>query len=254
MHTDIKFCTTYNIAEDPEDPETFYIGTWFEGLYRFKNNQYDAHWNGQEDNSPISSSDGWSYQINCLNFDSDKNLWMKNITKGIIVLKKDGNWINLDYPDMQNKQYTEQIILCKHSSSKWVIVPKTSFVFAFNTNNTLENMSDDQTRKFSTFSDQDNKQIDGNDFICAAEDRNGQLWIGTNRGPIVLNNPDNFMQSDFRCTRIKIPRNDGTNADRFGRHRPSLVYRPLPTDRALFRAFPDAVPHRQPNRQERRSR
>ena len=103
MHTDIKFCTTYNIAEDPEDPETFYIGTWFEGLYRFKNNQYDAHWNGQEDNSPISSSDGWSYQINCLNFDSDKNLWMKNITKGIIVLKKDGNWINLDYPDMQNK-------------------------------------------------------------------------------------------------------------------------------------------------------
>lgn len=212
MHTDIKFCTTYNIAEDPEDPETFYIGTWFEGLYRFKNNQYDAHWNGQEDNSPISSSDGWSYQINCLNFDSDKNLWMKNITKGIIVLKKDGNWINLDYPDMQNKQYTEQIILCKHSSSKWVIVPKTSFVFAFNTNNTLENMSDDQTRKFSTFSDQDNKQIDGNDFICAAEDRNGQLWIGTNRGPIVLNNPDNFMQSDFRCTRIKIPRNDGTNA------------------------------------------
>ena len=137
---------------------------------------------------------------------------MKNITKGIIVLKKDGNWINLDYPDMQNKQYTEQIILCKHSSSKWVIVPKTSFVFAFNTNNTLENMSDDQTRKFSTFSDQDNKQIDGNDFICAAEDRNGQLWIGTNRGPIVLNNPDNFMQSDFRCTRIKIPRNDGTNA------------------------------------------
>ena len=35
-----------------------------------------------------------------------------------------------------------------------------------------------ETRKFSTFSDQDNKQIDGNDFICAAEDRNGQLWIG----------------------------------------------------------------------------
>ena len=135
MHTDIKFCTTYNIAEDPEDPETFYIGTWFEGLYRFKNNQYDAHWNGQEDNSPISSSDGWSYQINCLNFDSDKNLWMKNITKGIIVLKKDGNWINLDYPDMQNKQYTEQIILCKNTSSQWVINPKTSFYFAFNTKN-----------------------------------------------------------------------------------------------------------------------
>lgn len=54
IHPDIKFCTTYNIAEDPEDPETFYIGTWFEGLYRFKNKQYDTHWNGTEDNSPIS--------------------------------------------------------------------------------------------------------------------------------------------------------------------------------------------------------
>ncbi|WP_455497522.1 type IX secretion system anionic LPS delivery protein PorZ [Coprobacter sp.] len=211
FHPDTKFCSTYNIAEDPEDPETFYIGTWFEGLYRFKNNKYDTHWNGAEDNSPIFG--GWSHKVNCLNFDSDKNLWMINFsTPGILVMKKDGSWIKLNYPDIITQQYTEQIILCKHTSSKWVIIPKTSFVFAFNTNNTLENMSDDQTRKFSTFSDQDNKQIDGTDFLCAAEDRKGQLWIGTNRGPIVLTNPDNFMRSDFRCTRIKIPRNDGTNA------------------------------------------
>ena len=214
IHTDIKFCTTYNIAEDPDNPEIFYIGTWFEGLYRFKNNQYDAHWNGENDDSPISG--GWSHKINCLNFDFSHNLWMINFSSpGILIMKKDGNWINLNYPDIISQQYTEQIILCKHSASKWVIVPKTSFVFAFNTNNTLENMNDDQTRKFSTFSDQDNKQIDGTDFLCAAEDREGQLWIGTNRGPIILNNPDNFMQSDFRCTRTKIPRNDGTNAADF---------------------------------------
>jgi len=34
--------------------------------------------------------------------------------------------------------------------------------------------------------------------------------VGTNEGPLLFNNPSKAFDSDFACSRVKIPRNDGT--------------------------------------------
>ena len=85
-----------------------------------------------------------------------------------------------------------------------------SFVFAFDTNGT-DDIADDKIRKFTAFTDQNGERIDGQFFYEIAEDKNGQLWLGTDRGPVVLTNPEKYMNGNFTCTRIKIARNDGTN-------------------------------------------
>ena len=99
------------------------------------------------------------------------------------------------------------------SNAKWFVSqdPTKSCVIALNINGTLEKTSDDKFRQFSTFTDQDGKTIDATTFYCINEDRDGKLWIGTDRGPIIISRPDNFMNSNFTCQRVKIPRNDGTN-------------------------------------------
>ncbi|MCD7710743.1 MAG: hypothetical protein LUI04_05275, partial [Porphyromonadaceae bacterium] len=76
-HPNYTWGNLFNIVVDPDDPETFYVGTWLEGLYRFKNNLYDTHWNSE--NSPIETDNDWANKAGGLAFDADKNLYMVNL-------------------------------------------------------------------------------------------------------------------------------------------------------------------------------
>lgn len=203
--------TTYNIVVDPDDKETFYVGTWIEGLYRFTDNAYDTAWNNT--NSILGTNQNWSNKASGLAFDRDKNLYILNYSDncGMYVMKRDGSWISLPYNELKNLRDLHQVLIPKHSDTKWVVCPKgNSFVFAFDTNGT-DAIGDDRTRRFTTFTDQNGETIDGTIFYEIAEDRDGQLWLATNRGTAVITNPDNYMSSGFTCNRIKIARNDGTN-------------------------------------------
>lgn len=208
-----KFGLTNDIAISPNDENTIYVGTWFDGLYRFKNGLYDAVWNYT--NSPITGiSDNYVNMIGALAFDADNNLWMTSYSNdcGLLAMKPDGTFVTFDNSDLKDKKYFTQILIPKQSDTKWIIYGDgSSFIYAHNHNGTLENQSDDTYRKFTTLTDQDNRSIDGTQFYCAAEDLSGRIWIGTDRGPILLTRPDNFRNSNFSCYVIKIPRNDGTN-------------------------------------------
>lgn len=210
-HPDYTWGNLYNITVDPDDRNTFYVGTWFEGLYRFKNNRYDTHWN--DENSTIENASDWAWKAGYTAFDKEKKLYVLtfNTESGLSVMRRNETWYRLDYDELKNQRNLSQILIPQKSSAKWVVCPAyNSFVFAFNENGT-EDIADDQTRKFTTFTDQNGESIDGNIFYDMAEDRQGQLWIATNRGPIVITRPDNFASSSFTCNRIKIARNDGTN-------------------------------------------
>lgn len=210
-HPDYTWGNLYNITVDPDDKNTFYVGTWFEGLYRFKNNRYDTHWN--DENSTIGNASDWAWKAGYTAFDKEKKLYVLtfNTESGLSVMRRNETWYRLNYDELKNQRNLSQILIPQKSSAKWVVCPAyNSFIFAFNENGT-EDIADDQTRKFTTFTDQNGESIDGNIFYDMAEDRQGQLWIATNRGPIVITRPDNFASSSFTCNRIKIARNDGTN-------------------------------------------
>ncbi|HIY50032.1 MAG TPA: hypothetical protein H9834_09490 [Candidatus Barnesiella excrementavium] len=124
------------------------------------------------------------------------------------------DWYQFDYSEIENNKYAK-LLIPKHSTAKWIV--KGSWggsVFAFDDKGTYNTTDDDKTRNFVSFVDQDNKTFTPNYYTCIAEDNNGQIWIGTSVGPIVITNPNNVFNDNFRCTRIKIARNDGTdNAD-----------------------------------------
>ena len=213
-HPEISLCALSNIVVDPDNDNILYFGSWLEGLYRVKDNKFDAHF-GNENISFITNADNWASKIAALTFDKDKNLWMTHhsLNTGLLVMKRDGKWVNYDYPELKDKQHLDRMLIPEKSKTKWILFTYryNNMVFAFNDNETIDNLSDDITRKFTSFVDQDDKQISASQFFCITEDKKGQLWIGTDQGPIILTNPDNFNNSNFKCTRVKIPRNDGTN-------------------------------------------
>ena len=63
----------------------------------------------------------------------------------------------------------------------------------FDDKGTYNTIADDRTKNIVSFMDQDNKTFTPNYYTCIEEDNNGQIWIGTSSGPIVITNPDHVF-------------------------------------------------------------
>jgi ligand-binding sensor domain-containing protein len=121
------------------------------------------------------------------------------------VLKSDGGWIvnplTIDAPTIGD-------IIITSKGKKWIILPRGYGLFILDDNNTPEVFSDDRYKKMLV-QDIENQVIS---FVYSiAEDLDGNIWVGTDQGPVIYFNSDNVFENDLRASRIKIPRNDGTN-------------------------------------------
>lgn len=206
-----------SVAQDPMDPTHHFASSGGQGVYEFKDNKFVKLYNFT--NSTLQTilpdiSDKYYYvRTDGLRFDKNNNLWMVNsIVNNILnVLKPDGKWISFNHPEISKKEKFEKLIIDKRG---WVWITstfKTPGVFCFNTNNTLEDIKDDKTKFIDEFINQDGVNIGMRYVLSIAEDKKGAIWVGTDKGPIVLNNPSKLFDGNVIFTQIKVPRNDGTN-------------------------------------------
>jgi hypothetical protein len=191
---------------DPGNNLHFFVSTWGDGLLEYNNNVLVRHYNSS--NSPLQngSAPGSGIKICGLAMDKSKNLWITqtDITGKIKILKPDGSWIV--YPLTIDAPVAGDIISTENGQ-KWVILPGGHGMFIIYDNNTPDVFSDDRTRKL-TITDSDEKVI--NTVFAVAEDLDGNIWIGTDQGPVIYYNTDQVFDDYVRGYRIKVPRNDGS--------------------------------------------
>jgi hypothetical protein len=138
--------------------------------------------------------------------DKNKNLWItqSEVIGNIKVLKPDGSWIvnpiTLDVPRIGD-------IIIARNGYKWVILPTGYGLFILDDNNTPDIFTDDRYKKMLV-RDTENKIVPN--VYSIAEDLEGNIWVGTDEGPLVYNNPEKVIDSDLGAIRLKTPRNDGT--------------------------------------------
>jgi ligand-binding sensor domain-containing protein len=198
---------------DPADPEHVFAGAR-SGLYEFRNGKFVKLYN--HTNSPIEAFDGKSkdYElIQGLKFDSSGNLWITNCqapTQSIIEYTKDGEFISHEKPILMKLNGKSNANLCNliidSKGYLWFVNNHWTSTAAYRMN--LENMS---IKEFSNFINQDGTAITGlNGISCVAEDKYGNMWIGTDVGPFLLEKSQ--IEADNPVyTQVKVPRNDGTN-------------------------------------------
>ena len=211
----------YQLAIDPEDPDIYYIGSHWEGMYKVKDRKTIA----QYDPSTSSLLESWGCRVNAIAFDKENNLWCTNEVisanqPALHILpaaarKKDSttpqDWIPINLGDFQALKDV-QILICKKSNMIFLCDGKWGgMIVAYDTKGTYTDTSDDNYLLWNSFIDQDGKSYTFNRVSTLAEDKNGKVWIGTSNGVIELSNPKNATNPSFTVTRIKVPRNDGTN-------------------------------------------
>ena len=64
---------------------------------------------------------------------------------------------------------------------------------------------------YTTFVNEDGTRLEPTGVRCVAEDKDGNIWIGTSVGPVMLPANDIDNGSNSVLQQIKVPRNDGTN-------------------------------------------
>lgn len=195
---------------DPADPRRFYAATW-RGLFEFYDNKIvNVYFN---DNSNLENVNEKLLLVDGLCFDKKNNLWMTNMNaKDVIKVKKtDGTWASLFYDQATNKPTTKELFIDSRGM-KWVLSPRGNpGVLVVNDNNTPFNSSDDNSRWFNMFNEYSTEgatPITTAIYRSIAEDKNGAIWIGTEKGPLIINNPEKIFSENFYVERIKITRED----------------------------------------------
>ena len=218
--TGLKYNNMCSIDEDPAKPGHYFASSFGYGVCEFNNGAFVQHYDYT--NSALESAVGGNrayVRVPTVRFDKEGNLWCVNTTNVadiIKVLKKDGEWVSLKYKDIQ---YMETMVKSYIDSRGWLWVTSLqgeAGLFCAKTNGTPFDTSDDITNKWmSKFTNQDGLSYDIYQLYDIAEDRNGAIWVGTNVGVFVIDNPEKFF-SDGVFKQIKIARNDGTGlADYF---------------------------------------
>ena len=212
-----------DIVQDPNDSEHHFAGSASDGIFEFKDykmvNHYDYRNSPLQSILPSSSRPNAYVWITGLEYDKDGNLWMLNNQTDTIVriLKNDGKWAALYYSEIKDIPTLDQVLFDNRGWA-WINCRRTTNnpvnyagVFCVDTKGTLENTADDSRKFITRFSNQDGVAYSPDLFNCIAEDLDGNIWFGTDKGPFVTYSPEDVFDNGFYFTQVKIPRNDGTN-------------------------------------------
>jgi len=207
-----------NVAVHPDDDSHFFVTSYGTGLYEFKNNQF-SFWHNTTNStltSVIANDPNLYTRLDGGIFDDQGNLYIANMWSSSpikILLKETGEWIQLYFPSGQKPTLGKIIISNINSNQKWVpSLRATPGIFVWDDKGTLTNKDDDNSVFLSNLIDIDNvgSTISPASFYCLAQDKNGVIWAGTDVGPLLFYNPSKVFDENYTCSRVKIPRNDGT--------------------------------------------
>lgn len=221
-----------DVEVDPSDPDHIFVTCFGEllpninlangGIYEFQNRELVKFYN-HKNSSFIESVFGTTNIVAMmgLSYDLKGNLWVQNpgnTKKGMVVRKNDGTWTSLEYADIKSIDTNARTLIVDKYNNKWSATYRgDSYLFIVNEGTaSIDNVNAHSTKFVSSndFYDQDGQKLENFDHIsCLAEDKNGNIWVGTDVGIFVIYNSTRLFSEDYKIVfnKIKVPKNDGTN-------------------------------------------
>lgn len=188
------------------------------GMYEFNDGKLVRYHN--IDNSPLRGAYdrgnilGNEYVlISTMKFDNNGHLWvLNNQTDGVTLLEFDP--VENKWTDHHNPILTNDNGIGKHTFRSMFIDSRGLLWFV--NDNWVEpavfccNMNNDAIVKYDSFVNQDGTRYSISFITCVCEDKEGNIWVGTDKGPFMIQKSE-VGESSVTFYQVKIPRNDGSN-------------------------------------------
>lgn len=215
------------MVEDPDDPDKYYAGSYFEGLYVVKRDPATGEYVeiGKFTNDNSSITDKWGQRVEFVDIDKEGNLWVGHQYGDVFSVlptqkrRQEPSTISSSdwkaHPKLGDLDYHHkdmQAVLCRHSDMIFYSFAEYDKGFiAIDTKGTYTNLNDDVVMQWNRLTDQDGNGVSYNYITFFLEDNRGCVWVGTNAGVFEITRPSEATDYNMRIRRIKVPRNDGTN-------------------------------------------
>jgi len=192
-----------SVAIDPSDPMHYFVGSWGEGLYEFRNNAFVNLYSFNNSSLETAIEGNNRYvRIDGLIFDKNNNLYMVNggVNDGLSVFLNQKEWKNFFYPPLA--QSDPDRILISSTNQKWFNFFRgaRAGIMVLDEAGTIGDSSDDQIAFSGNFKDQQGSKVNATVYLAMAEDQNGLIWVGTDDGPIYFTSADQVSKGI--CNRI----------------------------------------------------
>ena len=187
------------------------------GLYEFNDGKLVAYYN--KDNSPLKSANDRGTELGNdyllilgIKFDAQGNLWVLNsMAQGVSLLELT--------PDHQWKDHHQPLLTDNTDNTlpglRGMTIDSRGLLWFVNNN--WQNaalfcydMQNDVLLKYDNFTNQDGQKYNITWAYCVVEDRENNIWIGTDQGPFMIKKSE-VGQQNITFQQIKVPRNDGTS-------------------------------------------
>ena len=210
-----------SVAVDPRDKSHYFITSYGTGLYEFSNDTLINHYTPS--NSIIGSAapnnpDRYT-RVDAPVFDADGVLWVAvsgGVDTTLVAIQPDGTQRGLNLnttPDTRFILNTPGNILIdvNNPNRKWITSCRSEpSRIVLDDGGSKFDAGDDKCVARLDFRDQDGGVIAPEFFYTIAQAPNGDMWIGSSAGPIIIPKDNDFLENN-NCHRLRIKMQDESN-------------------------------------------
>lgn len=209
-----------DVVQDPSDPNHIFVSAYRSGLEEYKDGKFVKLYNC--DNSPLQSilpSSPYYYNyVSCsaLQYDDAGNLWLsqQQVETLLRIRKPDGTWAEIYHESIDGGNKQDQFLFTSstHGGQQIKILSLNGWIktglFAFTVNSQLKLSA---AKHHSAWLNQSGTKIEPTKYYCLMEDTDGSIWVGTDMGLYIIENPEElFENGTLQFKQIIINRNDGS--------------------------------------------
>ena len=178
-----------SVAIDPNDSKHVFATTWGYGMIELQDGaiiqRYDTANSGMDAISPLTAE----IRASSLAFDKDGKLWTlaTSAVHPIGMRKPDGTWRSYSFGPSVDDQSTGDLMI-DSSGNKWFMLAEKGLV-VFSTD------EEDNLLTYKLLNDQVGRgALNSVRVYSMAQDLDGQVWVGTDKGVCVFYSPDAILQ------------------------------------------------------------
>lgn len=180
------------ITQDPRD-KSIWAGSYGGGLARFTDQSIRLF---KQTNSSLRAAigDPTSVRVSGLAFDSKQRLWVSNYgaPQNISVRKTDSTWKAFTIPFSISENAVAQLVV-DDLDQLWIMSPKGNGLFCYQPGADIDNTNDDRWKYYRQGSG--NGNLPSNNIYSIVKDKDGFIWVGTDRGIGIIQCPETVFSS-----------------------------------------------------------
>lgn len=207
-----KYEDINSIAIDPLNENHVMVASC-SGVYEFLDGKFKMNYtegNTSYFESASKNKNPDYVRIDGIIYDQEGNLYCLNseASTAIIILSRNGKWSGFMNDELVDKSPKSMRVMKKS------ILDSRGLIWFVNEHSSIPSFfcfypQEESIVKYSNFTNQDNTSLYTTHVRCICEDKDGNIWVGTDKGPVYITTIE-MVDPSLGVIQYKVPRNDGS--------------------------------------------